>query len=89
VHSNLVSSNANYKTIDTLDSLPLDFWRAHQHRFPATTALARDVLSIPATRAGVERLFNTARDICHYRRGRLHAGTIQELMLFFLHQNST
>ncbi|CAG8425270.1 unnamed protein product [Penicillium salamii] len=31
--------------------------------------LARDVLTIPATSAGVERLFNTARDICHYRRG--------------------
>jgi hypothetical protein len=40
------------------------------------------VLSIPATGAGVERLFNTARDICHYRRGSLNATTIQELMLY-------
>lgn len=40
------------------------------------------MLSIPATGAGVERLFNTARDICHYRRGRLNATTIQELMMF-------
>lgn len=30
--------------------------------------LARDVLSIPASGAGVERLFNSARDTCHYRR---------------------
>jgi hypothetical protein len=40
------------------------------------------VLSIPATGAGVERLFNTARDVCHYRRGSLNATTIQELMLY-------
>ncbi|KAJ5318327.1 hypothetical protein N7476_004747 [Penicillium atrosanguineum] len=32
--------------------------------------------------AGVERLFNTARDICHYRRGRIKSKTIEELILF-------
>ncbi|KAJ6064672.1 hypothetical protein N7444_000325 [Penicillium canescens] len=61
---------------------PLMFWRENAHRFPTLAALARDILSIPATGAGVERLFNTARDICHYRRGRLSATTIQELMMF-------
>lgn len=45
-------------------------------------SLARDILSIPATGAGVERLFNSARDICHYRRGSLNATTIQDLMMF-------
>lgn len=68
--------------LDTVDVKPLSFWKEHQHRFPALAALARDVLSVPATGAGVERLFNTARDICHYRRGRLNATTIQELMMF-------
>jgi hypothetical protein len=28
---------------------PLSFWRENQHRFPSLAALARDVLSIPAT----------------------------------------
>lgn len=64
------------------DSEPLSFWRENQYRFPAIAALARDVLAIPATGAGVERLFNTARDICHYRRGQLNSDTIEELMLF-------
>jgi hypothetical protein len=45
-------------------------------------SLARDILSIPATGAGVERLFNSVRDICHYRRGSLNATTIQGLMMF-------
>jgi hypothetical protein len=44
--------------------------------------MARDVLSIPATGAGVERLFNSARDVCHYRRGSLNPTTIQDLMMF-------
>jgi hypothetical protein len=44
--------------------------------------MARDILSIPATGAGVERLFNSARDVCYYRRGSLTSSTIQELMMF-------
>ncbi|OQD77362.1 hypothetical protein PENANT_c110G10938 [Penicillium antarcticum] len=64
------------------DISPLVFWRENTHRFPTLAALAQDVLSVPATGAGVERLFNTARDICHYSRGRLSATTIQELMMF-------
>ncbi len=43
--------------------------------------MARDVLAIPATSVGVERLFNMARDICHYRRGSLKAETIRKIML--------
>jgi hypothetical protein len=43
--------------------------------------LACDILSIPASGAGVERLFNCARDICHYRRGKLKPDTIKQLML--------
>jgi hypothetical protein len=43
--------------------------------------MARDIFSIPASGAGVERLFNCARDICHYRRGQLKPGTIKDLML--------
>lgn len=60
---------------------PREFWRDHEHRFPVLAALARDFLSVPATGAGVERLFNSARDICHYRRGSLQLSTIQDLML--------
>lgn len=40
------------------------------------------MLSIPATGAGVERMFNYARDICHYRRGSLNSMTIQNLMMY-------
>lgn len=36
---------------------------------------------MPATGAGVERFFNSTRDICHYRRGSLNEETIQDLMM--------
>lgn len=60
---------------------PRVFWKEHQHEFPILASLARDILAIPASGAGVERLFNCARDICHYRRGQLKPETIRELML--------
>ncbi|KAJ5661918.1 uncharacterized protein N7477_009534 [Penicillium maclennaniae] len=52
------------------------FWRDYQVEYPTLARVARDIFSIPATGAGVERLFNSARDICHYRRGRLNSITI-------------
>jgi hAT family C-terminal dimerisation region len=71
-----------YYTIGIVRTPICTFWRDHQHLFPALANLARDILSIPATGAGVERLFNSARDICHYRRGSLKPSTIQDLMMF-------
>lgn len=66
----------------TIPIAPRAFWKENQHKFPALASLARDILCIPATGAGVERLFNSARDICHYRRGSLNSTTIQDLMMF-------
>lgn len=60
----------------------LGYWKDHQQDFPGLASVARDILSIPATGAGVERLFNSARDVCHYRRGSLNPTTIQELMMY-------
>lgn len=51
-------------------------------RFLALISLARDILSILATGAGVERLFNSTRDIYYYRRGRLNTDTIQDLIIY-------
>ncbi|CAG7945922.1 unnamed protein product [Penicillium salamii] len=61
---------------------PLTWWRDHQDEFPTIARLARDVLSIPASGVGVEWLFNSARDICHYRRGSLQPQTILDLMMY-------
>ncbi|GFF54131.1 hypothetical protein IFM58399_09749 [Aspergillus lentulus] len=79
-----VSTNetTQYLESETAPIAPRTFWNEHEHKFPALAKMARDVLSIPATGAGVERLFISARDVCHYRRGSLNSTTIQDLMLF-------
>ncbi|KOS39661.1 hypothetical protein ACN38_g9487 [Penicillium nordicum] len=78
----VVDEITQYLDGNITDSEPLSFWKDNESRFPAIASLARDYLAIPATGAGVERLFNTARDICHYRRGSLKSSTIEELMLY-------
>ncbi|KAJ9481691.1 hypothetical protein VN97_g11775 [Penicillium thymicola] len=60
---------------------PRVFWKEHEHEYPVLAAMARDILATPASGAGVERLFNYARDVCHYRRGQLKPETIRSLML--------
>jgi hypothetical protein len=59
----------------------LEYWRDHESTFPILAKMARDFLAIPATGIGVERLFNSARDVCHYRRGRLLPDTIHAIMI--------
>ncbi|KAJ5171647.1 hypothetical protein N7492_004240 [Penicillium capsulatum] len=40
-------------------------------RYLRSINLARDILTTPASGSRVERLFNSTRDIYHYRRGSL------------------
>lgn len=62
---------------------PLAFWKEREAQFPRLSAIARDILAIPATGLAVERLFNIGRDVCNYRRSHLTPDTIRELMFKF------
>src|SRR5437773_1044576 len=42
--------------------------------------MARDVLAVPVSGIGIERLFNMAQDICHYRHFYFKAEMISKLM---------
>ena len=57
------------------------FWKEHEHEYPVLARIAWDILSTPASGAGVERLFNCACDVCHYHWGQLKPDTIKGLML--------
>jgi hypothetical protein len=61
---------------------PCIWWKDHQLEFPLMASFVRDILSIPASGAGVEWLFNSARDICHYCWGSLQPQTIRDLMMY-------
>ena len=43
--------------------------------------LAQDFLAIPFSGAKVERLFNSTYNICYYQQGKLHAETIEALII--------
>jgi hAT family C-terminal dimerisation region len=61
---------------------PLACWKDLEVEFPALALMAKDILSIPASGFGVERLFDVGRDVCHhYRRHRLNGDTLQLVML--------
>ena len=67
-------------TIGRAKDDPLEWWVKHEHDFPNLGKMACDILAVPALGAGVESLFNIARDICNFRRGRLHGETIRKLI---------
>ncbi|KAJ5354347.1 uncharacterized protein N7496_012780 [Penicillium cataractarum] len=56
--------------------------KEYQQEFLILIALTRDILSIPASGASVERLFNYARDIYYYRRRQLKPEIVKALMLY-------
>lgn len=71
------------QTLATISNLPTrELWKVHRITFPTLAKFTPDALSIPASSDGVERLFNIARNVRHYRRGSLNATRIQELMLY-------
>ena len=43
--------------------------------------MTKDMLAVPATAVEVKKLFNMARDVCHYCRGHSKAKTISSLMM--------
>jgi hypothetical protein len=59
----------------------LSYWRFTSGRLPNLGRMARDILAVPANGVGVERIFNTARDLLPYRRNRMNAVTIQASMV--------
>ena len=79
-------------TTDTQQGLsilsPCAYWKDHQHEWPVLTRLARDLLTIPATGAGTERLFTVAQEICHAHGEYLDESTIQDLVMYAYSEES-
>ncbi|KAF7349507.1 Dimer-Tnp-hAT domain-containing protein [Mycena sanguinolenta] len=59
----------------------LKWWKENEHEFPIISKIARDFLAIPGTSVSVERLFSSARHLCHESRASLNSKTISEAML--------
>jgi hypothetical protein len=59
----------------------LQWWKENSAQYPTLALVAKDILAIPIAQVGVERVFNTAKDVIGDRRHRLSAKTIQRIMV--------
>jgi hypothetical protein len=59
----------------------LQWWSSNEAFYPRLSQVAKDVLAIPIAQVGVERVFNTAKDVIGDRRHRLSAQVIRQIMI--------
>lgn len=59
----------------------LKWWQQNKGHYPRLAQVAKDILSVPITGVGVERVFNVTKDIINDRRHRLNAETIRKLTI--------
>ncbi|CAF1043629.1 unnamed protein product [Adineta ricciae] len=64
----------------TLTNNPLDFWRINQNDFPLLSRVARQIHSIPASSAAVERQFSGAGLVINERRTSLHPDQVDNIL---------
>ncbi|OAF57249.1 hypothetical protein VC83_04624 [Pseudogymnoascus destructans] len=58
------------------DTPVLLVWKTLELSYPSVAKMARDILAVPATGTGVERIFNIARDIHEYHRAQMSMTTV-------------
>jgi len=61
---------------------PVTWWKGSQALYPKLSGMARDVLAVPATGAGVEREFSVSGRVVTKQRNRLAPKTIRDLMQY-------
>ena len=64
----------------TIEDDMLQWWAAHEGKYPVLAAMARDFLAVPATSAPSERAFSLGRQVVSTWRHALEADTIQQIM---------
>ena len=60
----------------------IEWWKGSHSMYPRLSKMARDVLAVPATGAGVEREFSIAGRVVTKQRNQLSPSTIQDLMQY-------
>lgn len=58
----------------------LEWWRAHESFFPNLAKMARQFLALPASSAGVERLFSAAGEMHDKKRKRTSEMTLSHML---------
>jgi len=67
------------------DTNILGYWRKDQHEFTHLAPMVRDLYSVPASGAGVEREFSKSGRVASWTRSKLNPETITESMMYKSH----
>ena len=62
------------------DSTLLEYWQANENRFPALSALAKQVFSVMATSSASERVFSHAGYVVSARRSNLSSNSVDSIL---------
>ena len=65
----------------------LDFWRENESRWPSLASIAKKVLAVPASSAGVERMFSIAGHVFSLKRRRIKARIYESLVFCKLNED--
>jgi hypothetical protein len=60
----------------------LSYWKSQASILPHLNLMTRDTFAVPATGAGVERIFSKSGRVANWTRARLNPKTITEIMLY-------
>lgn len=66
--------------LDNIKSNPLIFWKETRYNFPLLSSLARQLHSIPATTAAVERVFSGGGLVVNERRTNLGPSQLDNIL---------
>jgi len=69
----------------TRSGTTLEWWHRNSKEYPRLARMAQDILAVPCTGAGVERIFSIARRVAISSRASLDPSTIQDTMMFKNH----
>jgi hypothetical protein len=61
----------------------LEYWKNHDSDFPRLKHMIRDTLAVPATGAGVERMFSKSGKIATWDRAQLNSITITDITMLY------
>ncbi|CAF1148186.1 unnamed protein product [Rotaria sordida] len=79
IYLQLNLTNCKY-LLDDIDN-PLLFWKEQEHVLPNMSRLAKQIFSIPASSAAVERAFSSAGIIISQRRTNINPSTVNDIIL--------
>jgi len=67
-----------YMTMPLTEQTALQFWKTEKKKLPRMVTIAKQLLAIPATSTGCERVFSLCGNTLSERRARMQSETLEK-----------